>query len=55
VGDTTSILLSKAAGLDFMDFFVVDGKPGMFWVTEAGALVSVFIMLVIFRDQNQTI
>ena len=55
VGDTTSILLSKAAGLDFMDFFVVDGKPGMFWVTEAGALVSVLIMLVIFRDQNQTI
>ncbi|MCR5304820.1 MAG: arsenic transporter [Lachnospiraceae bacterium] len=55
VGDTTSILLSKAANLDFMDFFVVDGKPGMFWVTEAGAVVSVLIMLFMFRKYNQKI
>lgn len=40
VGDTTSILLAKAAGLDFMDFFFVDGRPGMFWVTECGAVLS---------------
>ena len=30
VGDTTSILLAKAAGLDFSDFFVHDGHVGMF-------------------------
>ena len=36
VGDTTSILLGGHMGLDFMDFFVYWGHPGMFWVVEAG-------------------
>lgn len=52
VGDTTSILLAKAANLDFSDFFVDDGKAGMFWVVEAGALVSAFIILWMFRKEN---
>ncbi|HBL40875.1 MAG TPA: arsenic transporter, partial [Ruminococcaceae bacterium] len=52
VGDTTSILLAKAANLDFSDFFVDDGKPGMFWVVEAGAVVSALIILFMFRKEN---
>lgn len=55
VGDTTSILLAKAAGLDFMDFFFVDGKPGMFWVTEIGAFAAALIILIMFRGENQKI
>ncbi len=55
VGDTTSILLAKAAGLDFMDFFFVEGKPGMFWVTEAGAAISVVIILWKLRKENHTV
>ena len=38
VGDTTSVLLSKAAGLDFTDFFVDTGKPGMFFVCTLKAV-----------------
>lgn len=53
VGDTTSILLAKAAGLDFMDFFFTEGRPGMFFVTEAGALASALIILWMFRRENQ--
>ena len=52
VGDTTSILLAKAANLDFSDFFVDDGKAGMFWVVEAGAVVSALIILFMFRKEN---
>lgn len=52
VGDTTSILLAKAANLDFSDFFVDSGKPGMFWVVEAGAVVSALIILFMFRKEN---
>ncbi len=52
VGDTTSILLAKAANLDFSDFFVDDGRPGMFWVVEAGAVVSALIILFMFRKEN---
>lgn len=55
VGDTTSILLAKAAGLDFSDFFVHDGHMGMFWVVEAGAIVSALIILFMFRKDNEKI
>ncbi|MDD7193564.1 MAG: SLC13 family permease [Oscillospiraceae bacterium] len=55
VGDTTSILLAKAANLDFSDFFVDEGKPGMFWVVEAGALASGLIILFMFRKENNKI
>ena len=55
VGDTTSILLAKAANLDFSDFFVHDGHIGMFWVVQAGAIVSAFIILFMFRKDKDKI
>lgn len=55
VGDTTSILLAKQANLDFSDFFVDSGKAGMFWVVEAGALVSAFIIMLMFRKEKTKI
>ena len=55
VGDTTSILLAKSVNLDFSDFFVDEGKPGMFWIVEAGALVSALIILFMFRKENTKI
>jgi len=55
VGDTTSILLAKAANLDFTDFFFVEGKLGMFWVTELGALASALIIIYLFRKENDKI
>ncbi len=55
VGDTTSILLAKAANLDFSDFFVHDGHVGMFWVVQAGAIVSALIILFMFRKEKDKI
>ena len=55
VGDTTSILLAKQANLDFSDFFVDDGKVGMFWVVQAGAIVSALIILFMFRKEKAPI
>ncbi len=55
VGDTTSILLGGYANLNFLDFFFVDGRIGIFWVVEVGALVSTFILLWIFRKEKQSI
>lgn len=52
VGDTTSILLGGHLGMDFMDFFVYNGKPGMFWVVQVGALVTVPVMMIIFRKEK---
>ena len=55
VGDTTSILLGGHAGMDFLDFFVYNGRPGMFWVVQVGAIVSTFVLVVLFRKENQPV
>lgn len=55
VGDTTSILLGGHAGLSFNDFFFLEGKPGIFWAVEAGAVVSTLVLLFLFRKEKQPI
>ncbi|HET6785508.1 MAG TPA: SLC13 family permease [Erysipelotrichaceae bacterium] len=55
VGDTTSILLGGHAGMNFMDFFFMDGKPSIFWAVQLGAVVSTFILLYIFRKESQEV
>ncbi len=55
VGDTTSILLGGHADLTFIDFFFLDGKIGIFWIVEAGAFVSLLVLLFLFRKEKQII
>lgn len=55
VGDTTSILLGGYANLDFLDFFFLRGRPGMFWVVQVSAIVSALVLLFVFRKDNQPI
>lgn len=55
VGDTTSILLGGYAGMDFLDFFFFRGKIGLFWIVQAGAIVSAFVLLWYFRKNRQRI
>lgn len=55
VGDTTSILLGGYANLDFLDFFFFRGKIGLFWIVQISALVSVLILLFIFRKYSNPI
>lgn len=55
VGDTTSILLGGYAGMNFLDFFVYQGKPGMFFMVEIGAVVSAVILLWTFRKDREPV
>lgn len=55
VGDTTSILLGGYANMNFFDFFVFYGKPGIFFAVELGALLTLLILLVIFRKETQSL
>lgn len=55
VGDTTSIILGGYANMNFLDFFWFQGRPGIFWVVEAGALVSTIVLLYVFRNEKQPI
>jgi Na+/H+ antiporter NhaD/arsenite permease-like protein len=52
VGDTTSILLGGYAKMNFLDFFFLEGKIGIFWVVETGALVSTLMLFFIFRKEK---
>lgn len=52
VGDTTSILLAGYANMDFMDFFFMNGKLGMFFIVQAGALATVPVLFYIFRKEK---
>ncbi len=55
VGDTTSILLGGYAGLDFLDFFWFQGRPGIFWAVELGAVLSAFVLLWLFRKETGSV
>ena len=52
VGDTTSIMLGAYANMDFLDFFRIDGKPGIFFAVELGAIATVPIMMFLFRNDR---
>ncbi len=52
VGDTTSIMLGAYAGMDFMDFFWFEGRLGIFFAVELGALLTVPIMMILFRKDK---
>ena len=55
VGDTTSIMLGAYAKMNFMQFFFMHGKPGIFFAVELGALLTVPVMLFLFHDLNQPV
>ncbi len=55
VGDTTAIMLGSYANMNFMDFFFYQGKPGIFFAVELGALFSALILAWLFRKEKQPI
>lgn len=55
VGDTTSILLGGYADMNFMDFFWMDGRLGIFWAVELGALASLLVVFWLFRRDREKI
>ena len=55
VGDTTAIMLGSALDMSFFDFIIYDGKPGMFFIVELGAIFSACIVYYIFRKEKGSI
>ena len=55
VGDTTAIMLGSELGMSFADFFWYNGKPGMFFMVELGAVISAAILYIIFRKEKAPI
>ena len=55
VGDTTAIMLGSALQMSFTDFFWYNGKPGMFFAVELGAVLSALIIAFLFRKEKAAI
>lgn len=54
VGDTTSIMLADAkyANMNFMDFFYMNGRAGICWAVELGALATIPVIAFLFRKER---
>ncbi len=52
VGDTTAIMLGSALDMSFFDFIWYQGKPGMFFMVELGAVLSACIVYFVFRKEK---
>lgn len=55
VGDATAIMLGSYANMNFLDFIIYEGKPGIFFAVELGAIVSALILAWLFRSEKQLI
>ena len=55
IGDTTSIILGSYANMNFVEFFFVEGKPSIFFAVELGAIVTIPVMLYLFRKYKTKI
>ena len=49
IGDSPSIILAMQSGMNFNDFFWMQGRPGIFFAVELGAIGAFFILWLIYR------
>lgn len=55
VGDPPSMILAAGEGLSFNDFFFMDGRPGIFFAVQCGALASAFVLWRIFGRSRRAV
>lgn len=55
IGDPPSMILAGAKRMSFNDFFVYQGKPGIFWAVQLGAVVSFLVLAYVFRHYRQPV
>ncbi len=53
IGDPPSMLLGGYAKMTFLDFFLYQGKPSMFFATQVGALFSFIVLYFVFRGHRE--
>lgn len=55
VGDTTSIMLGSYANMTFNEFFILNGKLSIFFAVELGAVLSLLVMMFMFRKDKEPV
>lgn len=49
IGDPPSMILAGYAKMSFNDFFVFQGKPGIFFAVQVGAILSWIVLFFVFK------
>ncbi|PID56088.1 hypothetical protein CSB45_12685 [candidate division KSB3 bacterium] len=55
IGDPPSMILAGVKQMSFNDFFIYQGKPGIFWAVQLGAVVSFLVLAWLFRSYRQSV
>ncbi|MFC1561831.1 SLC13 family permease [candidate division KSB1 bacterium] len=55
IGDPPSMILAGFLRMDFNDFFVYYGRPGIFFAVEFSAIVSFIVLYLFFRSFKQPV
>ena len=55
IGDPPSMLLAGHFGLNFNDFFWYNGRPGIFFAVQVGAVAGFFVLWLMFRRYRQPV
>jgi len=55
VGDTTAIMMGGYADMNFLEFIWMDGRPGIFWAVQLGAIATVPVIMFLFRKNRQPV
>ncbi len=55
IGDPPSMILAGYMGLNFNQFFVLNGKPGIFFAVQVGAVISFGILYLFYRKYKDPI
>lgn len=53
IGDPPSMILAAFMKLSFMDFFVYQGKPGLFFIVQVGFVFALGLAFWLFRKYSQ--
>ena len=55
IGDPPSMILAGYMKMGFWDFFIYQGKPGIFFAIQAGAVVSMLVLAFFFRRHRENL
>jgi Na+/H+ antiporter NhaD/arsenite permease-like protein len=55
IGDPPSMILAGYMRINFNQFFVLKGKPSIFFAVQVGALISFFILYLFFRRYEEPV
>jgi Na+/H+ antiporter NhaD/arsenite permease-like protein len=55
IGDPPSMILAGYMRMSFLDFFAYQGRPGIFFAVEIGAVASLLVLAFLFRRHREAV